>query len=254
MMQRRKQTALVLGGSGDIGAACCWQLAQEGWDVAIGYHKNAPRAESLALEIRGLGLAACAVPTDLADESSLRAAVAAAETLSPMATVVFLAGPTIPQRLISTIAADDMAYHIDQEAMGLFRAVTAALPALRATAGAFVIALSCAQLRVPSRDGLSLMAKFAMEGLMKTLAKEEGRFGLRANGIAIGLIDAGAQKRLQALGDIDEKYLDQAIKAMPLRRLGKSEDIAHCVAFLADGRKSGFMTGQIIAVDGGYSL
>lgn len=253
-MQKRKQSALVLGGSGDIGAACCLQLAQEGWDVAIGYHKNAARAESLANDVKAMGRAACAVQTDLADECSLHKAVAAAEMLSPLGTVVFLAGPTIPQRLISTIEATDMAYHIDQEAMGLFRAVKAALPALRANAGAFVIALSCAQLRVASRDGLSLMAKFAMEGLMKTLAKEEGRFGLRANGIAIGLIDAGAQKRLQASGDIDENYLAQAIKTMPLRRLGQSGDIAHCVAFLADGRKSGFMTGQIIAVDGGYSL
>lgn len=253
-MQRRQQSALVLGGSGDIGAACCLQLAREGWDVAIGYHKNESRAQSLVNEVKSLGGAACAVYTDLADERSLHKAVMAAETLSPLKTLVFLAGPTIPQRLVSTIEADDMAFHLDQEAMGLFRAVKAALPALRANAGAFVIALSCAQLRVPSRDSLSLMAKFAMEGLMKTLAKEEGRFGLRANGIAIGLIDAGAQKRLQASGDIDENYLAQAIKAMPLRRLGQSEDIAHCVSFLADDRKSGFMTGQIIAIDGGYSL
>lgn len=253
-MEVRNQTALVLGASGDIGAQSCLELASSGWDIALGYHENVARVETLMCQIRALGRKACAFRTDLAEAESLRLACDGANAQSPLGSLVFLAGPTIPQRYISRIESVEMAFHIDQEAMGLFRAVKAALTYLRETKGNFVIALSCAQLRTPSRDGLSMMAKYAMEGLMKTVAKEEGRFGIRANGIAMGLIDAGALKRLQASGDLNQRYIAQALETMPLGRLGKSEDIAYCIAFLADNTRSGFMTGQVIALDGGYSL
>jgi NAD(P)-dependent dehydrogenase (short-subunit alcohol dehydrogenase family) len=89
---------------------------------------------------------------------------------------------------------------------------------------------------------------------MLGIAKEEGRFGVRANGVGIGLIEAGQHKALEASGAIDGAYLEAAAKATPLRRAGRPEDIGEAVAFFADPAKSGFVTGQTICVDGGYSV
>jgi NAD(P)-dependent dehydrogenase (short-subunit alcohol dehydrogenase family) len=138
------------------------------------------------------------------------------------------------------------------DATGFFHLVHAALPHLRKTCGSIVAVTSAGITRFPSRDILSVAPKAAIEALVRAVAKEEGRFGVRANAVALGVIDAGIFKRLEG-GELGASWTDAAKANTPLRRFGTAEEVAEAVAFMASARAS-YVTGQTLAVDGGYTI
>ena len=85
------------------------------------------------------------------------------------------------------------------------------------------------------------------------IAKEEGRFGVRANSVALGVIDAGMFHRLVETGELNQAYLDASKRNIALRRFGRAEEVAEAVAFLSSSRAS-YITGQTLMLDGGYSI
>ncbi|WP_341862024.1 SDR family oxidoreductase [Gymnodinialimonas sp. 57CJ19] len=254
-MSAAKGTALVVGGSGGIGAVICTTLARDGWDVAITYNSGHDRAARVATSVRASGQDASIHQLDLAQPDAAPALIAAVlETHGALDTVIYAAGPLVQLVHLSRTDPALMEGHLIQDALGFFRLIHAALPALRDTKGSVVACHSAAQYRYAPADGLSVVPKAAVTATMLGIAKEEGRFGVRANGVGIGLIEAGQHEALSASGAIDAAYLEAAAKATPLRRAGRPEDIAEAVAFFADSAKSGFVTGQTISVDGGYSV
>jgi NAD(P)-dependent dehydrogenase (short-subunit alcohol dehydrogenase family) len=102
------------------------------------------------------------------------------------------------------------------------------------------------------RDGLSAGPKGAIEALVRSIAAEEGRFGVRANSVGPGMLTSGMAERLISSGELDERSLDVARANIPLHRFGDATDIAEAVYFLASDR-AGFISGQKLNVDGGYS-
>ena len=250
-----KGTALVVGGSGGIGQGVCATLAREGWDIAITYRTGKSRAEVAAQAVRGLGRRAETFALDLSQAESAPGLIAAViAEFGALDSLIYVAGPLVRLTHISKTDPALMEAHLIQDAMGFFRLAHAALPALRHSQGSIVACHSAAQYRYAPADGLSVIPKAAVTATMKGIAKEEGRFGVRANGVAIGLIEAGQHQALSAVGDITDTYLTAAAKATPLRRPGTPEDIGQAIAFFADKARSGFVTGQIISVDGGYSV
>jgi NAD(P)-dependent dehydrogenase (short-subunit alcohol dehydrogenase family) len=103
------------------------------------------------------------------------------------------------------------------------------------------------------RDGLSAAPKGAVEALVRGLAAEEGRFGIRANCVGPGMLTDGMAQRLIASGSLDDRALDAARARIPLRRFGTADDIAEAVCFLASDR-AGFISGQKLDVDGGFGV
>ena len=245
--------ALVVGGTGGLGRASCLALARD-WDgVAIGYRSSRAKAKQVAAEL----FASCEgfpVECDLAEPASIEAAFAATTArFGTVGSVIFASGVAIEQPYVSVIGEDQWREVIETELIGLTRIVAAALPQFRAQGhGNFVILVSVANSRYPPGDALSSVPKAAMESLGRAVAKEEGRFGIRANMVAPGIIDAGLGAHFVENLYSPEIWEAQK-KSIALRRFGSSEEIGEAVAFLASDRAR-YITGQTITVDGGFSL
>jgi NAD(P)-dependent dehydrogenase (short-subunit alcohol dehydrogenase family) len=116
-----------------------------------------------------------------------------------------------------------------------------------------VAVTTAATRRYPVRDGLSAGPKGAIEALVRGIAAEEGRFGVRANCVGPGMLTDGMAQQLMASGDLDEAALEVTKRNIALRRFGDAADVAEAVCFLASDRAD-FISGQMLDVDGGYGI
>jgi NAD(P)-dependent dehydrogenase (short-subunit alcohol dehydrogenase family) len=239
----RTGIAVVAGGSGGIGGAVVRLLAERGARVAFTYRSNAAAASALAAET-----GAVAAQLDLTDA----AAVASyAESLGVVHTAVYAAGPHVPMRHLSTVPPGDMAAQLANDAGAFFAFASALLPLLRTSSGNLVAVTTAATTRTAIRDGLSAAPKAAVEAMVRGLAAEEGRYGVRVNCVGPGMLTDGMAQRLVDSGDLEERALSAARANTPLRRFGTSLDVAEAVCFLASDA-AGFISGQKLDVDGGY--
>jgi NAD(P)-dependent dehydrogenase (short-subunit alcohol dehydrogenase family) len=152
---------------------------------------------------------------------------------------------------LSTVGPEQMQAQLAGDTMAFYALVHAALPALRRSHGSIVAVTTAATARFAVRDGLSSVPKAAVEAAVVALAKEEGRFGVRANAVGPGMLTDGMAERLIASGDLDERALAAATGNIPLRRFGSAQDVAEAVCFLASDA-AGYISGQKLDVDGGY--
>jgi NAD(P)-dependent dehydrogenase (short-subunit alcohol dehydrogenase family) len=250
----RAGAAFVAGGTGGIGAAIVRTLAQRGSDVAFTYRANQAAADGLAGDVREHGPQVLALRLDLTEESATAKAVSeAAETFGGIHTLVYAAGPHVPMVHLSKVSPSQYRAQLDADAVAFFNLVHPALPRLRESRGNIVAVTTVATRRFPVRDGLSSGTKGAVEAVARALAAEEGRYGVRVNCVGPGMLTDGIAARLITSGDLDEAALEITRRNIPLRRFGNAMDIAEAVAFLASDR-AGFITGQALGVDGGYSV
>jgi 3-oxoacyl-[acyl-carrier protein] reductase len=244
--------ALVTGGTGGIGRAVVRVLAQRGSHVAFTWRANEKSASRLADEAASYGGRVSHHRLETSDAAGCERVVGeVTQRYGGLHTLVHAAGPHVPMSHLSLVEPDAMAAQLGEDAAGFFNVVRPALGPLRAAGGSIVAVTTAATTRFPVRDGLSSAPKAAVEALVRALAVEEGRYGVRANCVGPGMLTDGMAQRLIESGELDDRALDAARANIPLRRFGIAHDIAEAVCFLASAR-AGFISGQKVDVDGGY--
>jgi 3-oxoacyl-[acyl-carrier protein] reductase len=245
----RTGAALVIGASGGLGAEIARLLAARGSRVALTY-RSTP-TDALAAEIGGDARSWRLDLTDAAACAQVVDAVTAA--YGGLHTLCYAAGPLVPLVHLSTVTPAQYAEQLAQDAVGFFNVLSPALPHLRAARGSLVAVTTSATDRFPVRDGLSSGTKGAVEAVVRAIAAEEGRFGVRANLVGPGMLTDGMAVRLMASGDLNDAALAAARANIPLRRFGRATDLAEAVCFLASDA-AGYITGQKLNVDGGFTV
>ena len=247
--------ALVFGGSGGIGSGVARTFAEQGSDIAVVYRSKAEPAEAAAQHARSVGRKASAHRADVTDQAQVRAAIddAIAEH-GRIHTVVWGAGPLVNQRYLAETPMDEWRHAFEVEVHGLFTAAGMIVAHMRENGGgSFVHLGSAGHDWWPAKDGMSVAVKAANEQLMKGLAKEEGKHGIRANSVLVGVIDAGQMHTLTELGQLDEAWVEETQKLLCLKRWGTPAEIGHAAVYFASN-EGGYTTGQTISVSGGFGV
>jgi 3-oxoacyl-[acyl-carrier protein] reductase len=245
--------AIVIGGSGGIGQGICRAFAERGCDVGFTFRSNQAAAQQTLEQLAGAGVLGLALGVDLGDLQAVTQALAAFQAhFGRLHTIVFAAGADISMTYVGQVDPDEWHRVIEAELHGFFHVTKAALPWVRAGGGgAFVAVTSAGIYRHPPLDILSTAPKAGVEALIRGIAREEGRHNIRANSVGPGVIDAGVFTRLR------ERVTPEFVEAMKrntcLRRFGTVDEIGDAVVFLASPAAA-FITGQHLAVDGGYSV
>ena len=251
-MERSGQVAIVVGGTGALGAAIAERLAAEGADVAFSYHSNALKAAALEERITAAGRRSHSAKVALDDAEAVATFTEdVVANYGGLNTLVYAAGPAFELDFIAKVSPPDWSRVIDADLKGCFNVVHAALPHLRARAGSVVAVTAAGVDRAIARDILSLAPKAAITALMRGIALEEGRNGVRANCVAPGYIAGGIGQAI--MDTVGKDTATALIKAVPLRRMGTCDEIADAVAYLSSARAS-YITGNTLFVSGGMEL
>lgn len=242
------RVALVTGASRGIGRAVALGLAAQGADVVINYTSRPDAAENVAEAVRSLGRRALVYQADVSESGAAAAMMdAAVKSFGRLDILVNNAGIT-RDNLLLRMKEEDWDRVLAVNLKGAFNTIRAGLRYfLKARWGRIVNISSVIGLRGNAGQANYAAAKAGLIGLTKSLAKELGSRGITVNAVAPGFITTEMTKDLAAA--VQER-LQQEI---PLGRLGKPEDVAALVAFLVS-EKAGYITGQVIAVDGGMAI
>ncbi|AET94085.1 3-oxoacyl-[acyl-carrier-protein] reductase (plasmid) [Burkholderia sp. YI23] len=239
------KVAIVTGSARGLGAATARRLAQEGAKVVI-TDINAELAQATAKALRDEGLAAHCVVGDITREADVQRVVD--ETVAQFGGVHVLvnnAGAPRDKYLVK-MSADDWDFVMNVMLKGAFLAARAVMPHfIEQGWGRLINISSRAYLGNPTQANYSA-AKAGLIGMAKALSMEEGRYGITSNCVAPGFMET---EMVQALPTY-ETIRERAVAAQPIKRVGRPDDIADAVAFLASER-AGFISGEVLHVTGG---
>jgi NAD(P)-dependent dehydrogenase (short-subunit alcohol dehydrogenase family) len=242
------KVALVTGGANGVGREIALALAAEGATVAVNYRSSSEAARAVVAEIAAGGGTAIGVGADVADFGAVKAMVArVVDELGGLDILVNNAGVALRQRFAET-TPEDWRRQIDVCLYGAIHCCHAAAPHLEQSGDGRIIALIGDSSRV-GESGLAIVAaaRAGVIGLVKSLAKEFGRFGTTANVVSLGLVETAHDR------DWVEANRERLVRLYPLRRLGQAGDVAPMVTLLASAG-GGWITGQVISISGGFSM
>ena len=244
---------LVIGGSGGVGSACVKRFHAEGAKVAFTYNQNDTAAKQLKEALNNQVNYFKLANQDADQVKALMEKLA--EEYGGINTIVNAAGFNIPQKFIAEITLDLWKRVINEDVNGFFNIVSASLPYMRISHGSYVFISSAGLFKYPPGDVLSVAPKATIEHTIKGIAKEEGINGIRANSIALGVIDTGIFHRLlnEDNSFFDEKWHEAVMNNLAQKRFGTADEVASTAYFLASSQSS-YITGHCIPVDGGYHI
>jgi 2-hydroxycyclohexanecarboxyl-CoA dehydrogenase len=243
-MRLEGRKALVTGGASGIGAAISARLTAEGAEVVIG-DINLAGAEELAAEI-----GAQASHLDVTDPASAAGLVA---ERGPFSILINNAG-TDEFGFFAQTEPDQWQRVLAVNLTGVFACTHAVLPGMQEAGYGRIVSISSEAGRVGSKgSAVYSAAKGGVIAFMKVIAREGARFGITANSIAPGPIETPLLMQALEFGELGEKIVETMRSSTQLRRLGKPEEVAAAVAFLASDDAS-YVTGETLGVSGGLGM
>jgi 3-oxoacyl-[acyl-carrier protein] reductase len=244
-MRFEKKTVLVTGGARGIGAATARRFASEGATVVVADFDEAG-AQETAQELGGVG-----VRCDVTRRADVDAAVATAVERGGSLDVLVTCAGIIRDNLLFRMTDNDWTAVIDTHLRGTFNAVQAAQKHMvEQRSGKMVLISSTSALGNRGQTNYAT-AKAGLQGMTKTLAIELGPFNVNVNCVAPGFIaTAMTRQTAERVGVEFDEFQRLAAEQIPLRRVGRPEDVAATIAFLCS-EDAGFVSGQVIYVAGG---
>jgi len=239
------KVALVSGGSRGIGRAVVLRLAEDGYDIAFCYRSNDAAAEVLTKELRGLGRRAIATRVDVTDADAVAEWIECASAdLGVPDAVVTSAGITRDGAFM-TMAGEQWTEVLRTNLDGVYNVCRPAVFRMLKQRRGSIVALSSVSGVHGNPTQVNYSAsKSGVIGFTKALAKEIGRFGVRVNSVAPGLIETDMTAQMT------DKAREKLRTAIPLRRFGTAEEVADLVSYLVSDRAA-YITGSVFEIDGG---
>lgn len=247
-MSLNGKVAIVTGGTRGIGRAIVEELARNQVDVAFSFLKNEEKAKEVEEQVTKLGVKALPIKSNVADfAQSKEMANTVLKFFGKIDILVNNAGIT-KDKVLMMMSEQDWKDVIDTNLTGVFNCSRAVIvPMMKQKSGSIVNVTSVSGLiGMPGQVNYS-SSKAGIVGFTKALAKEVAKYHITVNAVAPGFIDT---EMVQVL---DKKYLEEAIKYVPMGRTGKAEEVAKAVMFLIS-ENSSYITGHILNVDGGLAI
>jgi 3-oxoacyl-[acyl-carrier protein] reductase len=238
------KTALVSGGSGEIGSAVCRRLARDGWRVLIHAHTQGGRADALAAEISSAGGNGRTVRFDVTDAAETGAALGSLLDEGPIQGLVHNAGIHDDAPLAGM---SEKQWHsvIDVSLHGFYHLVRPLLlPMIRTRWGRIVSVSSVAALLGNRGQANYAAAKAGLHGATRALALEVATRGVTVNAVAPGIIATAASASAFNAERIE--------RLVPMNRTGTPDEVAALIAYLMSD-EAGYVTGQVISINGGMT-
>ncbi|MDO4356303.1 MAG: 3-oxoacyl-[acyl-carrier-protein] reductase [Clostridia bacterium] len=244
----KDQVALVTGGSRGLGRAIALKLAENGANVAIFYAGNAEKAAATVADVEALGVKARAYQVNVADYAAVEEAVKAVKAdFGGVDILVNNAGIT-RDKLTMRMSAEDFDDVLSVNLNGAFHTIRALYSDfVRRRSGRIINVTSVSGLMGNPGQANYAASKAGMVGLTKTIAKELAGRGITCNAIAPGFIETDMTAAM------NENTLNKALEMVPMKRMGRPEDVANAALFLASD-SAAYITGCVLQVDGGLYM
>lgn len=247
------KSVLVVGGSRGIGRACCLEFARAGANVGFMY-KSASDAAAETLEaLSTTGVKTLSIQADVTDPGAVRRGFDLfIETFGRLDILVHAAGAMVTWSPVRDHDAQAWTRFIENDLCGAFHTIQNAVRLMHHQgAGSIVAISSIAAQMCQARNSQGAAAKAGLEALIRVVAREEGRHGIRANAVAVGLTDTDMTK--DAENAFGKDAIDKLVRSFPIQRIARPEEIARVVSFLS-GDDAAYITGKVLQVDGGQII